>query len=232
MAQTRVLIIDDEPNLLESFKIGLELKNYAVSIASGGKEALQICEKESFEVVLLDVRMPDMDGLETLKQLRPLRPEQVYIMLTAHSSLENAVEAGRLGAFDYVEKPSTPEAVDLRIQKALESRILSEENRRLKSQLRDRYRFEGLIGTSPPMQSVYELVERIIPTESTILVTGETGTGKELIARAIHYNGPRVEERFYALHCAAIPEELLESELFGHEKGAFTGAVSQKIGIF
>ena len=122
--------------------------------------------------------------------------------------------------------------MDLRIQKAIESRTLSEENRLLKSQLRDKYRFEGLIGNSPAMQDVYALMERITSTESTVLITGGTGTGKELVARALHYNGPRSEQRFYALHCAAIPEELLESELFGHEKGAFTGAVSQKIGIF
>ncbi len=232
MSKLRVLIVDDEPNLLESFKIGLELKNYAVSIAAGGREALQVCKKESFNVVLLDIRMPEMDGLETLRCLKQLRPDQIVLMLTAHGTLESAVEAGRLGAFDYLEKPSTPEAVDMRIQKAIESRSLLEENRLLKSQLREKYRFEGLVGNSPAMQEVYGLMERITATESTVLITGDTGTGKELVARAIHYNGPRAEQRFYALHCAAIPEELLESELFGHEKGAFTGAVSQKIGIF
>ncbi len=232
MSKLRVLIVDDELNLLESFKIGLELKDYDVSIAPGGREAIKKCEEVRFDVVLLDIRMPEMDGMETLRHLKQLRPDQVVIMLTAHGSLKSAVEAGRLGAHDYLEKPSTPEAVDLRIQKAIESRTLSEENRLLKSQLRDKYRFEGLIGNSPAMQDVYALMERITATESTVLITGGTGTGKELVARALHYNGPRSEQRFYALHCAAIPEELLESELFGHEKGAFTGAVSQKIGIF
>ena len=232
MSTLRVLIVDDEPNLLESYKIGLELKGYAVSIASSGREALKKCEDETFDTVLLDIHMPEMDGLETLQCLGQLRPDQVVIMLTAHGSLESAVEAGRLGACDYLEKPSTPEAVDLRIQKALESRTLSEENRLLKSQLREKYRFEGLVGNSPAMQEVYALMEQMISKECTLLITGETGTGKELVARAIHYNGPRAEQRFYALHCAAIPQELLESELFGHEKGAFTGAVTQKIGIF
>jgi DNA-binding NtrC family response regulator len=232
MAKRRILIIDDEPNLLESFKIGLEIKNYAVTIASSGSEALSICEEKNFDAVLLDVRMPGMDGLETLQKLKQLRPDQVVIMLTAHGSLESAVEAGRQGADDYLEKPSAPEAVDLRIRNALDRWSLAEENRNLRSQLRERYHFEGLVGNSPPMQEVYSLMERIASTESTVLITGETGTGKELVARAVHHNGPRADGRFYALHCAAIPEELLESELFGHEKGAFTGAVSQKVGIF
>ncbi len=232
MSRRQLLIVDDEPNLLESFKIGLELKGYAVTIADSGKQALEVCEKKAFDAVLLDVRMPDMDGLETLHHLMDQNSEQVVIMLTAHGSITNAVEAGRIGACDYLEKPSTPEAVDIRIQNSLERRNLSKENRQLKSQLREKNKLEGIVGTSGPMQEVYSLVERIAATESTALITGETGTGKELVARAIHYNGPRSEQRFYALHCAAIPEELLESELFGHEKGAFTGAVSQKMGIF
>jgi len=232
MADPRILIVDDEPNLLESFKVGLELKGYDVSVAPGGAEALEACENNLFDVVLLDIRMPKMDGVETLRNLMGKRPDQIVIMLTAHSSLESAVEAGRLGAFDYLEKPSTADAVHLRVQRALERRDLSAENQRLRSQLRDRYRFKELIGNSPAMQAVYSLIERILPTESTVLISGETGTGKELAARAIHYNGPRADERFYALHCAAIPEELLESELFGHEKGAFTGAISSKIGVF
>lgn len=232
MPDLKVLIVDDEPNLLESFKIGLELKGYRVSIASSGKRALESCAEAAFDAVLLDIRMPGMDGLETLRKLKELRPEQVVIMLTAHGSIESAVEAGRLGAYDYLEKPSTPEAVDLRIRKAVESHTLVEENRRLRSQLKDRYRFDGIVGSSMAMQEVYELMQRIATTETTVLITGDTGTGKELVARALHYNGPRQEERFYALHCAAIPEELLESELFGHERGAFTGAVAQKVGIF
>ena len=232
MSGYSILIVDDEPNLLDSFRIGLELKGHTVSLASTGRKALDACGKQAFDVVLMDIRMPRMDGLEALKQLLQIRPDQMVLMLTAHGSMESAVEAGRLGATDYIEKPSTPDAVDLRIRKAMESRELSEENRLLKSQLRDRYRFEGIVGTSRAMQEVYELLERIASTESTVLITGETGTGKELAARAIHYNGPRADSRFYALHCAAIPEELLESELFGHEKGAFTGAVAQKMGIF
>ena len=133
--------------------------------------------------------------------MKKIHPDQAVIMLTAHGSLESAVEAGRLGAFDYVEKPSTPEIVDLRIRKAIENKSLAEENKLLKNQLREKYHFEGLVGNSPPMQEVYALMERISNTESTVLVTGETGTGKELVARAIHYNGPRADQRFYALHC-------------------------------
>ena len=149
MSQLRILIVDDEPNLLESFKIGLELKDYTVSLAANGREALAACEDRSFDVVLLDIRMPEMDGLETLKRLKQNRPDQAVIMLTDHVSLESAVEAGRLGAFDYVEKPSTPEAVDLRIRKAIENISLSEENKLLKTQLREKYHFEGLVGNSP-----------------------------------------------------------------------------------
>jgi DNA-binding NtrC family response regulator len=185
------------------FQDWIGTERHIVSFAASGKEALASCEDRSFDVVLLDIRMPEMDGLETLKRLKQNRPEQAVLMLTAHGSLESAVEAGRLGAFDYVEKPSTPEAVDLRIRKAIENISLSEENKLLKTQLKEKYRFEGLVGNSPPMQEVYELMERISTTESTVLVTG--GTGKELVARALHYNGPRADHRFYALHCAAIP---------------------------
>ena len=232
MPKRHLLLVDDEPNLQESMKIGLELRDYRVSLARNGPEALDMVRQMGFDMVLLDVRMPEMDGLETLKRLKEIRPDQMVIMLTAHGSIENAVEAMRLGAFHYLLKPSSPKDVDIQIQKALNFHILEQENRLLKSQLREKYHVEGLVGNSPAMQEVYGLVERIAQTESTVLITGETGTGKELIARAIHYNGPRAEKRLYALHCAAIPEELLESELFGHEKGAFTGAIAQKVGIF
>ncbi|MCZ6635504.1 MAG: sigma-54 dependent transcriptional regulator [bacterium] len=229
MPKRHILIVDDEPNLQETIKINLELNGFNVSLASDGAEALKQCEIYTFDMVLLDMRMPVMNGLETLKHLRENSPDQMVIMFTAHGSIENAVEAMKLGACDYITKSSDPEEVNLRIQMALDN---SEEIRMLKSQLRDKYRFEGIVGTSAPMQEVYGLVERIANTESTVLIIGATGTGKELIARAIHYNGPRAEKRLYSLHCAAIPEELLESELFGHEKGAFTGAISQKEGIF
>ncbi len=191
MADIRVLIVDDEPNLLETFRIGLELKGYDITIASSGFEALENCGEAKFDVVLLDIRMPEMDGLETLRRLNQLDPGQVVIMLTAHGSLESAVEAGRLGAYDYLEKPSTPEAVDLRIQRAVERRTLSEENRMLRSELRERYRFEDIVGSSTAMQDVYDLMERIVPMETTVLIAGDTGTGKELVARALHYSGPR-----------------------------------------
>ena len=164
MPKQRILIVDDEPNLLESFKVGLELKGYDVTLARGGAEALEACDDQTFDIVLLDIRMPVMDGKETLKQLKQKRPDQIVIMLTAHGSLESAVETGRLGAFDYLEKPSTPDAVHLRVQRALESRDLTEENRRLKSQLREKYQFEKLVGNSSPMQEVYSLVERILDT--------------------------------------------------------------------
>lgn len=232
MPDSRILIVDDEPSLLESIRIGLELKGYSVSMASSGEEALQLSHASTFDAALLDLRMPSMGGLEVLASLKEMSPNLIIIMLTAHGNIQDAVQAVRMGAFDFLLKPSSPDAIDLRIRKAIEHRDLFAENLLLRSQLRDKYRFEEIIGDSPPMQEVYALMERVCNTENSVLITGETGTGKELVARAIHYNGSRAAKRFYALHCAAIPEGLLESEMFGHEKGAFTGAVSQKIGVF
>jgi DNA-binding NtrC family response regulator len=228
--EQNILIVDDEPNLLESFKIGLELKDYAVTIASGGKKALAEIENQSFDVVLLDIRMPGMDGIETLQEIQKVRPDQIVVMLTGQGSIESAVEAGRLGAYDYLKKPSTPDAVHLRIQKAVEHRAVQTQLHHIQALVGGD--FEGVIGKSSAISEVFDLVKRVAPTDSTVLITGETGTGKELIASAIHLNCRRHENRFFALHCAAIPEELLESELFGHEKGSFTGASSQKMGYF
>ena len=232
MAERHILLVDDEPNLQESMKIGLELRSYDVTVASNGPQAIKECQQHLFDAVLLDMRMPEMDGLETLKGIKSTRPEQTVLMLTAHGTIENAVEATKLGAFDYLTKPSSPEEVDVKIQQALNFPILSAQKPLVKSARPETCHYEGMVGTCAVMQEVYELIERIADTESTVLITGETGTGKELIARAIHDNGPRANKRLYALHCAAIPEELLESELFGHEKGSFTGAVNQKIGVF
>ena len=232
MPNRHILLVDDEPNLQESMKIGLELRDYDVTVASTGQRAISFCQNQHFDTVLLDMRMPEMDGVETLRKIKDVRPDQTVIMLTAHGTIENAVEATKLGAFDYLTKPSSPEEVDVKIQQALNFPILSIKDRVVKSKHPETCHFEGMVGTSKAMQDVYDLVERISNNESTILITGETGTGKELIARAIHDNGTRADKRLYALHCAAIPEELLESELFGHEKGSFTGAVSQKIGVF
>ena len=230
MSKQNILIVDDEPNLLESFKIGLELKDYTVSIASSGKKALKEIEKTAFDVVLLDVRMPGMDGIETLQEIKRIRADQIVIMLTGQGSIESAVVAGQLGAADYLEKPSSPEAVHFRIQNAVEKKAVKDQLQRIKVIVDED--FKGIVGKSTAMTEVFDLVRRIAPTDSTILITGETGTGKELIASALHLNCPRSENRFFALHCAAIPEELLESELFGHEKGSFTGAISQKVGYF
>ena len=232
MAEKHILLVDDEPNLLESLKIGMALRGYAVSVAGSGHEAIDQCKNKVFDVVLLDMRMPGMDGLETLRRIKEIRARQTVIMLTAHGTIKNAVEAMKLGAFDYLTKPSSPEEVDVKIQKALNFPILSLDSQVLKSKHPETCHFEGIVGNCLAMKEVYDLVERIVNSESTVLITGETGTGKELIARAIHDNGPRASQRLYGLHCAAIPEELLESELFGHEKGAFTGAANQKIGVF
>ena len=204
MSKQHILIVDDEPNLLESFKIGLEMKDYVVSIASSGKKALEEIRKRTFDVVLLDIRMPGMDGLQTLQEIKRLRSDQVVIMLTGQGSIESAVEAGRAGAYDYLEKPSTPEAVHLRIQKAVEHHAVRQKLEDIESLVGND--FEGVIGKSSAISEVFDLVRRVAPTDSTILITGETGTGKELIASALHLNSRRRENRFFALHCAAIPE--------------------------
>ena len=174
--------------------------------------------------------MPGMDGLETLEGIKRIRPDQGVIMLTGQGSLESAVEAGRMGAYDYLEKPSTPEAVHLRIQKAVEHQSVKQKLEDIETLVGDD--FAGVIDKSSAISQVFDLVRRVAPTDNTILITGETGTGKELIASALHLNSKRRDSRFFALHCAAIPEELLESELFGHEKGSFTGAIQQKTGYF
>jgi DNA-binding NtrC family response regulator len=232
MSGKHLLLVDDDPNLRESLKIGLELRDYAVTVAANGMEAIQESKRQAFDVILLDMRMPEMDGLETLKRIREIRIDQKAIMLTAHGSIESAVEAVRLGAFDYLTKPSSAEEVDIKIQKALNFPILSTGKTLLKKKRQETMLLDGLVGNSAAMQAVCDLVERVIGNESNVLITGETGTGKELIAKAIHENGLRAAKRLYALHCGAIPEGLLESELFGHERGAFTGASQKRIGIF
>jgi len=232
MEEARLLVVDDEPNVAAAFEIGLARFGYDVSSVSTGEDALRVCEDEDIDVVLLDVRMTPMDGLEVLRRVKAKKPDMIVIMVTAHADVRAAVEAMKQGAYDYVLKPSSAEELDTLIKRALEHRNLSKENKLLKRQLRMKHKFSGIIGNSPEMQKVFDLMEQVVNTDVTVLVVGETGTGKELIAQALHYNGPRADKRFYALHCAAIPEQLFESELFGHEKGAFTGADSRKIGAF
>ena len=227
----RVLVVDDDPGVGDLLHEVLTREGYRVRVSTGGGEAAQLAETETFDLVLADVRMPDCDGLEVLRAFRRADPETIVIMMTAFGTLESAIEAIREGAFDYISKPFNLEEVKLTLRRALERRRLVAENLRFREELRERYRVDRLVGSSAAMLEVYKLVARVAPGRSTVLVQGESGTGKELVARAIHYNGPRAAQPFQAVDCGSLAETLLESELFGHVKGAFTGAVTTKRGL-
>lgn len=227
-----VLLIDDDQEILGLLKEILEKEGYAVVGAKTGREALTTAQALSLEVVLADLRLPDLDGIEVLRALHAFDPDLPVIVMTAFGSMETAIEAIREGAYDYLSKPFNLEEVRLTVRRACERRRLLQDNRMFREALREKYRFENIVGTSPRMVEVYRTAARVASTKSTILLVGESGTGKELIARAIHYNSPRGESPFVAVDCGALPESLLESELFGHEKGAFTGAHVLKKGLF
>lgn len=233
MAQKRrVLIVDDEVELLKIISMGLKEKGYDVLTATSGQEAIVKCQGNSVDAVLLDVKMPRMDGLQILKRIKASRSNPVIIMHTAYGTIESAVEAIKEGAYDYILKPSEPEKIHILIKNALEHRELANETKLLKSQIKKKYRFSEIIGSSPNMQEVFSTIDKVTITDTTVLIIGETGTGKELVARAIHYNSTRSDRNMCTFHCATIPDELMESELFGYEKGAFTGAIASKKGAF
>ena len=231
-ANVNVLLIDDDRATRELLREVLQKEGYTVGEAKTGQEALAQAQALPFEVVLADLRLPDLNGIEVLRALHGLDPDLPVIVMTAFGSMETAVEAIREGAYDYISKPFNLTEVRLTVRRACERRRLLEDNRRFQQALLDRYRLENIVGTSPKMVEVYRTVARVASTKSTILLVGDSGTGKELIARAIHYNSPRARAPFVALDCGALPESLLESELFGHEKGAFTGAHALKKGLF
>jgi nitrogen regulation protein NR(I) len=229
---TTVLLVDDSPDTLELMVEGLQEEGYQVEVAASGKEAVGKAKDRSYDIVLTDLVMPGMDGLEVLAHFTQAHPETVVIMLTGYATIETAVEAMKRGAFDYLTKPAKLDEILLVLERAKEFITLRSENVLLKSQLQERYRFDKIIGQSPAMQSIYRIIERVARTDTTVLITGESGTGKELIANAIHYNSQRRDKPLVPINCGAIPEELLESELFGHEKGAFTGALRDRKGRF
>ncbi len=229
---SRILVIDDEPLALELIFERLQEEGYAIQTASSGAEAIALAQQQGFDVILTDLVMPGMDGMEVLGYFSKNYPDAVIIMLTGFGTIGTAVEAMKRGAFDYLTKPAKLDEILLVLKRAQEFKALKAENIRLRGQLRDRYRFDRLIGQSAQMQTLYRMVERVARTDSTVLIMGESGTGKELIANAIHYNSERKDKAFVPINCGAIPEELLESELFGHEKGAFTGAIKERRGRF
>ncbi len=227
-----VLVVDDSPEIRISMAEVLKTRGFSVETASDGQEAMEILDKRFFDIVLTDLAMPRKTGMDLLKYLTETSPETICILITGYGSIQGAVEALKLGAYDYLCKPIKPDEVMILIDKALEIREIRRENVSLKRELKNRYGFDNIVGNSQPMQQVFQLIEKVADTESTILITGESGTGKELIAHAIHYASDRRDRPFIPVNCAAIPEELLESELFGHEKGAFTHAIKTRIGRF
>jgi two-component system, NtrC family, nitrogen regulation response regulator NtrX len=225
----RVLVVDDEEGIRSSLKMIFEYEGYEVILAANGPAALKIAEKEAPDLVFLDIKMPQMDGLEVLKRLKADEGSPPVVILSGHGNVKTAVEATKLGAFDFIEKPPESDRILLVARNALGQKKLVDENRRLKLTFDERYR---MVGQSPSLEKVWDAVRRAAPTNATVLITGESGVGKELVARAIHRNSLRKDEAFVQVNCAAIPEELIESELFGHEKGSFTGATEKQIGKF
>jgi DNA-binding NtrC family response regulator len=227
----RILVIDDEEIVLRSCRRILADDAHTVDVASDSMEGLRRIDEGAYDVVVLDIMMPRMDGIEILRDVKERHPDVEVVMITGLSEVQTAVRAMKLGAFDYLSKPFEPDELKHVVERALERRNLVRENRALKSEVGTRYRFENIIGTSAPMQAVFKLIAQCAPTSATVLITGESGTGKEVIARAIHYNSLRADKPFEAVDCNTLNEELFESELFGHVKGAFTGAVAAKRGL-
>ncbi|HMS82238.1 MAG TPA: sigma-54 dependent transcriptional regulator [Nitrospira sp.] len=233
MTQTvHILVVDDEVNIRNALVILLEKKGYQVSGIGTGEEALRLLEDAQTDLVITDLRMPGMSGMEFLRHVKDRWPDTEVVVMTAFGSIDTAVEAMRLGAYDYLTKPIDRERFPVVVLKALERRALACENRHLRDRLTTRTRFEQMVGESEAMQRVYNLVEMVADSDVTVLLTGESGTGKELVARAIHHKSLRADGPFITVNCGALPENLFESELFGYEKGAFTGAMSTKVGRF
>ncbi len=228
----RMLVIDDDPLVRQGLREILEAQGYEVETAADGESGLALLQEEAFALVFTDLALPGLGGMDVLQYLVGHQPECLCIIITGFGSIKNAVDSMRLGAFDYLTKPVDPQELRVVVKRALEVRRLKWENLELKRQLRQRYHFARMVGDSEAMTRVFDLIRKVADTDSTVLILGESGTGKELIAHAIHYNSSRRDRPLIPVNCAAIPEELLESELFGHERGAFTHAVRTRIGRF
>ena len=227
-----VLLIDDDEQSCTTLGLLLKKSGYSVQISHSGEDGLALLAKTPFDIVITDLRLPGMDGLEILKKVKEHNAEINVILITGNSSAESAVTAMKYGAFDYVTKPLNFDKLKVILDKAQEKLQLVAENRFLRQQLRGRYAFDNIIGTSLPMQQVFSRMQKVLHTDSSLLILGESGTGKELVAKAIHFNGPRKNQSFVPINCGAIPTDLLESELFGHIRGSFTGAIANKSGKF
>ena len=227
-----ILVVEDDATVRESIRLLLKKKGFATLVASHGKEALQIFRPKRVDLVITDLVMPKMDGIELLDAVKGLRPETEVIVISAQGTIEKAVQAMKLGAFDFIEKPINPRVFSMVVERALEKQTLVLQNRDLRSKLEDKFHFKNIIGRSREMVKVFELIHHIAPYDSSVLIIGESGTGKELIANAIHYHSPRASLPFIKVSCASLSEGIIESELFGHEKGAFTGAIAARKGRF
>ncbi|AZZ37179.1 Fis family transcriptional regulator [Bdellovibrio sp. qaytius] len=230
--KSRILVVDDEESIREFLEIMLKKEGYEVTTAEDGAKAKEILTKKTFDMVISDMQMPNVTGIELLRHVRESYPDLVFMIITAFGTTETAVEAMKLGAYDYLTKPFKIDEVRLNIANALRSKNLETEVRVLKKELVKEYSFQNMIGNSEAMHSVFNLIQRVSQAPTNVLITGESGTGKEVIAKAIHYNGPLKDKPFVTVNCGAIPENLMESEMFGHKKGSFTGAIADKAGLF
>jgi two-component system response regulator PilR (NtrC family) len=230
--KARILIADDERNIRESVSLILAEEGYGTKLAASGKEALDFLNLEDFDILITDLKMPEMDGMELVKNCLNICPQTSVIIITAHATVESAIEALRMGAFDYILKPFDFDDLLLKVKRLLNHKELALENQALRQEVEEKYNFSNIIGQSPEMQDVFHLIKKVSVTKGNVLITGKSGTGKELVARAIHFNSPRKNKRFVAINCGAIVGTLMESEFFGHRKGSFTGAVNDKDGFF
>jgi len=229
----KILVVDDEAPIREVLQKGLtQSGGFSVEVAQNGREAIEKIERDIFDLVLTDIKMPEMDGLELLKIIKGSWPDMMVILMTAYGSIETAVQAMKIGATDYITKPIDLNELSIHITRAQRENLLLRENLQLRMEVRKKFEFNNIIGKSRPMQDVFSLIEKVAPSNSTVIIYGGSGTGKELVAKAIHYNSSRADKPFIPFNCGAIPETLVESELFGHTKGAFTGAIQSKRGLF
>lgn len=233
MSIQRILVADDEESMRWVLSKALKKKNFAVDLAADGDEAMRLIRSNTYDLAILDIKMPGITGLDLLERIKELKSDLLVVIMTAEASMKNAVEAMKRGAYDYITKPFDLDVIDAIVEKVTRAREMTSQVSQLKEELKEHYQPEkSIIGNSPAMREVYKTIGKVAPSDITVLIQGESGTGKELIARAIHFNSKRIGKPFIALNCAAIPKELLESELFGFEKGAFTGAVERKLGKF
>ncbi|MFQ6038230.1 MAG: sigma-54-dependent transcriptional regulator, partial [Candidatus Aminicenantales bacterium] len=228
----KILVIDDEKSILDLLSVVFEKEGYKVETCLSATRAVELLDGQDFDLIISDIKMPRMSGLELLKYVRDNRPAIPIVLITAYGTIKQAVEALKAGAADYVVKPFDVEELKIIVAQGLEKKRLREENIFLKQELKDKYDFQKMVGKSKIMREIYSLIEKVAATDSTVLISGESGTGKEMAARAIHFLSTRRERAFVSINCGALPENLLESELFGHVKGSFTGAVATKKGMF